>query len=125
MVVASTSLAGSRSMQYCSERGRKASDPGHDRIVPANHVDAVVDDVAGVGHPLPADHEVVGRLTAETVADPAVIAAEPDAALDRCDQVGQLVLGDRAHGYDRHGEVEAVQGRIGEGGGAMLEAHGA
>src|SRR5271165_755757 len=62
---------------------RKSGDALHDRIVGPRDVDAIVDDVAGMGDPLTAAHEVVLDALAERVAHAAVIAGETDAALHR------------------------------------------
>ncbi len=47
----------------------------HDRIVRLRNVDAVVDDVAGVGNPLAAAHELVVDRLPEGVAHSPVVAA--------------------------------------------------
>ena len=57
-------------------------------------------------HPLAADHELVLGLVAEGVGHAAVIAAEPDPALHRREQVRKLLLLDRRHGQDRHDQAE-------------------
>ena len=83
-------------------------DPGHHRVIGPGDVDPIVDDVAGMRHPLAADHELVFGLVAERVGDAAVIAAEADAALDRGGEVRQLLLVDLRHGQDRHDQAEVA-----------------
>ena len=101
--------------------GEARRDPRHHRIVGPGHVDMVVDDVPRMRHPLAADHELVLRLVAEGVGHAAVIAAEPDPALHRREQVRQLLLADRRHGQDRHDQAEAAEIRVGEGRGPGQE----
>ena len=55
---------------------------GGDRVVVVDDLDGVVDDVAGVRHPLPADHELVLGVVAEAVGHAAVPAGDADAARD-------------------------------------------
>ena len=61
--------------------------PGHDRVVRPGDVDAVVDDVAGMGDPLSPAHELVLDRLAKGVAHAAVIAGEADPALHRLGKV--------------------------------------
>ena len=82
----------------------------------------VVDDVAGMGDPLPAGDELVFGRFPERVAHAAVIAAEADAAFDRGSKRLRLFLGDLRHGVDRHDEAEVGDGGIGKGGGGGLDA---
>ena len=60
-------------------------------------VDAVVDDVAGMGDPLAAAHELIVDALAERVAHAAVIAGEADAAAHRGGEVLDLLLLDLRH----------------------------
>ena len=100
-------------------------DAGHHRVVRPGHLDPVVDDVAGVRDPLAAAHELVARRGAKGIRHAAVVAAEPDAALDRAAQIVELGPLDRRHGADRHDQGELVQRRIGERGGCRVStAHG-
>ena len=96
-------------------------DPLHDRVVAPGDVDAVVDDVAGVGDPLAAAHELVVDRVAEGVAHAAVIAAEPDAASHRLGRGCELLLLDLRHGVDRHDQAQVGDRRVGEGFGRVLD----
>ena len=95
--------------------------PCHDRIVGLGDVDAVVDDVAGVGDPLAAAHELVLDALAEGVAHAAVIAGEADAAAHGRREVLDLLLLDLRHGDDRHDRLMSAMRRIGEGLGRVLD----
>ena len=85
--------------------------PCHDRVVGPRDVDAVVDDVAGVGDPLAAAHELVFDRLAERVAHAAVIAGEADAAAHGPGEVRHLVLLDLRHRVDRHDQAQVVDAR--------------
>ena len=74
----------------------------------------IVDDVAGMSHPLAADDELVVDGVAEGIAHAAVIAGEADAALDRRGEVLDLFLLDLRHREDRHDQAEIMDRGIGE-----------
>ena len=106
VVVASTSFDGVDMHVVLLGAVGEIADARHDRIVGPGDVDAVVDDVAGMGDPLAAAHElVVGRI-AEGVAHAAVIAGEADAArARRVVRLVELLLLDLRHGVDRHDQA--------------------
>ena len=82
VVVASTSLSGSVSSQYCSERSVKSCDALDDRVVAGDVIGVLDQGAAGVRGELGADQlEVVGG-DPERVDDPAVPAGEPGAGGD-------------------------------------------
>ena len=85
---------------------RKSSMPCHDRVVGPRDVDPVVDDVAGMGDPLAAAHELVFGRVAERIAHAAVIAGEADAAAHGAGEIGDLLLLDLRHGVDRHDQAQ-------------------
>ena len=93
----------------------------HDRVVGLRDVDPIVDDVAGVGDPLAAAHELIVDAVAERVAHAAVIASEANAASHRCGQVLDLLLFDLGHRDDRHDEAHVRDRRIGEGLGGVFD----
>ena len=95
----------------------------HDRIIVPRDVHSVIGDVAGVGHPLAAGHELVFGFIAEGVAHGAVKAAEPHAALDRRAEIFHFVPFDCRHGDHRHDEVKPGDGGIGIGRGGVFHAH--
>ena len=100
----------------------EARDPLHDRVVRPRHVDAVVDDVAGMRDPLAADHELVFDAFAECVPHAAVMAGKADAACNGRNQICCLLLGDLPHGVDRHHQAEFGERGIGEGFGGVGNA---
>ena len=82
-----------------------------DRVRVVDDVHPVVDDVAGVRHPLPADHELVVGVVAERVGHAAVPAGKTGAVLDCGEQTLLLLGADRAHGPDLDDEVERAHQR--------------
>src|ERR671911_2976333 len=68
--------------------------------------DLVVDDLAGVGHPLASHHELVVDAVAERVGHAAVPAGEPDPALYGPAQALHLLVRDLPHRPDRDYEVK-------------------
>ena len=99
----------------------EARNPLHDRIVGLGDVDVIVDDVAGMGDPLAAAHELIVDAVAERVAHAAVIAGEADAASHCGGQVLDLFLFDLRHRDDRHDEAHVGDRRIGEGLGGVFD----
>ena len=90
-------------------------DPLHDRIVRPGDVDAVVDDVAGMGDPLPAAHELIFDRFAEGVAHAAVIARKADAAAHRRGKLVELLFLDLGHRVDGNDQAHVGQAGIREG----------
>ena len=72
----------------------------------ADNIHAVVDDIAGMRHPLPADHELVFGIVAEGIGHATVPTAQPDPALDRIQQPFFLIIRNRPHCPDRHNQVK-------------------
>lgn len=102
---------------------REIIDAVHDRIVAPDDVDPVVDDVAWVGHPLTAAHELVFRGFTKGIAHAAVIAAKADTALDCLCQVELLVLRKLGHRVDRDDQAQTGDRRVGEYLGRGFDAH--
>src|SRR5215218_5107590 len=75
-------------------------------IFVVNDVDLVVDDLAGMGHPLASHHELVVDAVAERVGHAAVPTGEPDPALYCPAQTLLLLVRDLPHRPDRDREVE-------------------
>ena len=69
-------------------------------------VDLIVDDLAGVGHPLASHHELVVDALSERVGHTAVPAGETDPALYSPAQALLLLVRDLPHRPDRDHEVE-------------------
>src|SRR4029450_10492223 len=92
----------------------EAWDARHDRVVWPGHVDLVVDDAAGMGHPLSPPQELVLDRIAERIAHAAVVAAHADALLHGGAEIERLRLLDLGHGADRHDQRQVMDGRIGE-----------
>src|SRR3712207_2006028 len=75
-------------------------------VLVVNDVYLVVDDAAGVGDELSADHELVVRVVAERVGQAPVPAGEADPTLDRLKQTPLLPVGDLPHTPDLYDQVE-------------------
>ena len=86
----------------------------HDRIIRLGHVDLVVDDVAGMRHPLAAAEKLIVHRIAERIAHAAVMAGEPDAAPHRRTEIERFRLLDLRHGVDRHDQRQVMDRRIGK-----------
>ena len=82
---------------------------GRDRVLTIGDLDRVVDDVAGVGDPLPADHELVLGAAAEGVGHPPVPAGNSGPAGNGVEQTAELLLADLALRPDRHDEIGLPQ----------------
>ena len=84
--------------------------PG-DGILVVGDVDLVVDDVAGVGDPLAAGHELVPDVPPEAVAHAPVPACEADSGLDGVPETLALLIGDLSLGVD--GDDQRVAAQVG------------
>ena len=71
---------------------------GRYRIVMVRNLNHVVNDVARMGHPLPANHELVLNSIAKCVGRTPMPASEAGSAVDRVQQAAELFVADRAHG---------------------------
>ena len=78
-----------------------------DGITCIEDIDIIVDDIAGVRHPLPAHHELIVHAVAEGIGHATMMPAEPRTRLDGPAQISRFVLFDFGHGENRHDEIEA------------------
>ena len=85
----------------------EVADAGCDGVLLVVDVDAIIDDIAGMRHPLAANHELVFRILTEGIGHAAMPAADIHAALaDGVQQAGFLFARDAAHGVDGHHHID-------------------
>ena len=87
----------------------KVVEAGRNRMTTVGDVDAVIDDVAGMRHPLPADHKLIFGVIAKGIGHAAVPAADVYPTFADGIQQGRFLLAaDAAHRVDRDHQIDRV-----------------
>ena len=89
-------------------------DAFHDGVIRPRYIHAIVDDIAGVGDPLAARHELIFSLIAERIAHQPVHSGQTYTAPHRSAEIFYFWRFNRAHGDHGHDERKIAYRQIGK-----------